>query len=212
MGMMQIFSEDGNVIPVTVVQAGPCPVVQKKTPERDGYQALQLGFGEKKANRANKPLKGHFNKSGAPPSSFLREIHVDDAEKYEEGQVIKAEEVFSQGDYIDVTGISKGKGFAGVMKRHGFSGQPAGHGTHESFRGPGSIGAAAYPSRVFRGKKLPGRLGGKRATVQNLRVVQVLGEQDLMLIEGAVPGTRGSFLMIKKSVKKRQVAQELEKE
>jgi large subunit ribosomal protein L3 len=212
LGMMQIFSEDGDIIPVTVVQAGPCPVVQKKTPEKDGYRALQLGFDEKKAKKVNKPMKGHFDKAGVAPSSFLREIPVDDPDQYEEGQVIRAEEVFSPGDYIDVTGVSKGKGFAGVMKRHGFSGHPAGHGTHESFRGPGSIGAAAYPARVFKGKKLPGRLGGKRVTIQNLRVVHVLGEQNLMLIKGAVPGARGGLLMIKKSVKNLQVEQESGKE
>ncbi len=213
LGTMQIFTEDGNVIPVTVVQAGPCPVVQVKTLERDGYQALQLGFEEiKKTWRVNRPLSGHFGKAGTAPTRFLREIRVEDVDDYDEGQVVKADEIFQQGDYVDVAGISKGKGFAGVMKRHGFSGNDAGHGTHESFRGPGSIGAAAYPGKVFKGTKLPGRMGGERVTVQNLQVVQVLGEQNVMLIKGPVPGARGGFLMINRSVKKPTPLREAGKE
>lgn len=211
LGMMQMFSEDGNVIPITVVQIGPCPVLQKKTLERDGYQALQLGFEEvKKAKRVNKPLTGHFAKTATPPVRYLREMRVSDAGQYEEGQVIRADEVFHPGDFVDVTGVSKGKGFAGVMKRHGFSGMPGSHGTHETFRGPGSIGTSADPARVFKGKKLPGRMGGERVTTQNLRVVQLLGPQNLMLIRGAVPGARGGLLIIRKSVKKSR--QEAEKE
>ncbi len=203
LGMMQIFSEDGEVVPVTVTRVGPCSVVQKKTLERDGYGALQLGFQEKeKSKNVNKPRSGHFGKAGVPPTRYLREMRVDDIDRYEEGQVIKAEEVFRPGDFVDVTGVSKGKGFAGVMKRHGFHGSKKTHGTHESFRGPGSIGAAAYPGKVFKGKKLPGRMGGVRTTTQNLEVVHLIGEQDLMLIRGAVPGARGGLLLIRKSVKK----------
>jgi len=197
-GMTQVYAEDGEAIPVTVVQAGPCVVVREKTVEQDGYQAVQLGFGEVKPKRLNKPLLGYFAKQNVPPRRYLREIRPDNPEKYKVGQEVRVADIFAVGDKVTVTGTSKGKGFAGVMKRWGFAGGPATHGSM-FHRAPGSIGSAAFPSRVFKGMKMAGRMGGKRVTVRNLEVVDILSERDLMLIRGAVPGSPGSLLIIKKS-------------
>lgn len=202
-GMTQVFKENGDTIPVTVVQAGPCVVCQKKTSAKDNYSAIQLGFLSVKPDRAKKPLAGHFKKADVSPKRFLREFRVDEkeAEEYETGQEIKVDR-FKEGDYLDVTGTSKGKGFAGVMKRHRFHGAPGGHGTHDYKRHGGSIGSSSYPSRVFKGMKMAGRMGYDRVTVQNLKVMQVRPEQDCLLVQGAVPGAKNGLLLIKKAIKK----------
>jgi large subunit ribosomal protein L3 len=199
--MTQIFSEDGKVIPVTLVEAGPCLVTQVKKEEKEGYNALQLGFGEVKEKKLTRPLKGHFESKGVEPRRHLMEIKVDDPGGYEVGQEVTVD-IFSKGDRVDVRGKSKGKGFAGVVKRHGFGGGPASHGAC-FHRAPGSIGACATPSRVFKGKRLPGRMGGERVTVLNLEVVDVKPERNLLLLKGGVPGPRGSILLIRESVKTR---------
>jgi len=198
LGMTQIFDEDGTVIPVTVIKAGPCVVVQKRTPERDGYAAVQLGFEEVREKVLNKPLLGHFAKHRVKPMRFLREIRLDPEEldNYEVGQEIRVD-IFSPGEYVDVRGTSKGKGFAGGIKRHGFQRGPMSHGS-KYHRRPGSL-AAKGPARVFKGRKLPGRMGGATVTVQNLKVVKVVPEHNLMLVKGAVPGPRRGLLVIKNS-------------
>lgn len=203
LGMTQIMRENGVVIPVTVIQAGPCVVVQKKTTGTDHYNALQLGFLDKKEKKTNKPLLGHFKKGEISPKKILQEIRLDasEMEKYEVGQEIKAD-IFEVGDFVDVVGTSKGRGFAGVMKRHGFHGAPASHGTHNYKRHGGSIGSASYPSKVFKGMKMPGRMGGSRVTVQNLKVENIRSEQNLLLIEGAIPGADNGTVVIKKAIKK----------
>ncbi|WP_069650741.1 50S ribosomal protein L3 [Caloranaerobacter ferrireducens] len=198
-GMTQVFTEDGLVIPVTVIEAGPVKVVQKKTVEKDGYNAIQVGFSDIKEKKVNKPLKGHFDKAGVEYKRYLREFRVENADEYEVGQEIKAD-VFSAGDKVDVTGISKGKGFQGVIKRHNQSRGPESHGS-KYHRAVGSLGASSFPSRVFKTKKLPGHMGHERVTVQNLEVVKVDAEKNLILIKGAVPGPKGGLLTIKQSVK-----------
>ena len=198
LGMTQIYNEDGRIMPVTVVQAGPCYVVQKKTQESDGYNAIQLGFGEMREVQANKPEKGHFAKVDVKPMRYLREFRVDSTEEYSVGQEVKAE-LFEQGEQIDVTGTSKGKGFAGTIKKYNFKRGPMGHGS-KSHRRVGSAGAKG-PARVFKGTKRPGRMGGERVTVQNLEVVKVDAERNLMIVKGAVPGPKGSLLVIRNSVK-----------
>lgn len=198
-GMTQIFTEDGTVIPVTVVEAGPCVVVQKKNMDVDGYEALQLAYGEVKERRVNKPIKGHYDKHGVEYKKVIREFKLDDYESYETGQVIKAD-MFEAGDKVDISGKSKGKGFQGVIKRHGQSRGPMAHGS-KYHRSPGSMGASAYPARVMKGKKLPGQMGNKNVTAVNLEVVQVSVEDNILLIKGAVPGPRGSLVSIKSSVK-----------
>ena len=195
-GMTQIFAEDGLVIPVTVVKAGPCVVVQKKTVETDGYDAVQIGFGEIKEKNVTKPLQGHFKKAGVAPTRFLREVDITDLEV---GSEIKAD-VFEAGELVDVTGTSKGKGFKGVIARHGQHRGPMSHGSRYHRR-PGSMGACSSPSRVFKGKNLPGRTGGLTVTVQNLKVVSVDAERDIILVKGAIPGANGSLVTIKTSVK-----------
>ncbi len=200
-GMTQVFGDDGQLVPVTVVLAGPCTVVAVRTRERHGYDAIQLGFGHRKEKRISKAARGHMAKSGRSDYAALAEVRVDDSSSYEVGQQIKVSEVFSAGDIVDVSGTTKGKGFAGGMKRHGFGGHRATHGTHESFRGPGSIGACAYPGRVFKGKKMAGHMGARRRTVQNLRVVGVRDEENLLLVRGGVPGPRGARLLIRPAVK-----------
>lgn len=197
-GMTQIFTDTGEAIPVTVIEAGPCVVVQKKTPEVDGYSAIQIGYGEKRERLFNKPLKGHFARANVKPTRFLREIRVEDVDSYEIGQEIKAD-IFAVGDRVDVTGISKGKGFAGGIKRHGFHRGPMSHGS-KYHRRPGAA-AAKGPGRVFKGRKMPGHLGGERVTVQNLEVVKVDAEKNLLAVKGAVPGPRGGLVLIKDSVK-----------
>lgn len=199
LGMTQIFTESGVRIPVTVVEAGPCTVVQKKLDETDGYNAVQLGFGTQKAQRVNKPLTGHFAKAGQGVFRHLREMGGDVAE-YEVGAQIKCDEIFSAGDIVDVTGTSKGKGFQGVMKRWNFSG---GRNTHGSkfHRAPGAIGCSAWPSKVFKGKKMAGQMGDEQVTVQNLEIVDVRADQNVVLVKGAIPGPKNGLVSIRKAVK-----------
>ncbi|GAV23823.1 50S ribosomal protein L3 [Carboxydothermus pertinax] len=197
-GMTQIFTEDGKAVPVTVIEAGPCVVVQKKTLANDGYNAVQLGFGEIKENKVNKPLKGHFSRANVKPVRYLRELRVENIDAYEVGQEIKVD-IFAVGEKVDVTGLTKGKGFAGGIKRHGFHRGPMAHGS-KYHRRPGSLGAKG-PARVFLGRKLPGRLGMERVTIQNLEVVKVDPERNLLAIKGSVPGIKGSLLIIKAAVK-----------
>lgn len=201
LGVTQIFDQDGNLVPVTVVEAGPCTVVQRKTPERDGYGAVQLGFGGVRKERLTKPLEGHFARARVAPQRHLREFPLAKDDEVQEGQVWGVD-LFAPGDYVDVTGTSKGRGFAGAMKRHGFSGEPASHGTHESFRGRGSIGAAADPARVFKGLRMAGHMGSRRVTVGNLLVMRVMKERNILLLRGAVPGANGGLLLIRRSEKK----------
>lgn len=199
LGMTQLFTEDGTVIPVTVIEAGPCAVVQKKTMENDGYDAVQLSFGDVKLKNVPKPIRGHYEKNNAEPKRVLKEFQLDDSPEYESGQIITVD-VFEPGDKVDISGKSKGKGFQGVIKRHGQRRGPMAHGS-KYHRRPGSMGASAYPARVPKGKKLPGRMGGGQITAQNLEVVQVEPEDNVILVKGAVPGPRGSFVSIKSSVK-----------
>lgn len=201
LGMTQIFDQVGNAIPVTLIQAGPCTVLQVKTTEKDGYNAIQLGFDDKKEKRTNRPEMGHLARSGSSPKRHIRETRVDDPAPYEPGQVITAG-MFKNGDYIDITGTSKGKGFAGVMKRHGFAGFKATHGTHESKRGGGSLGPSADPARVFKGKKMPGQMGNETVTIQNLTVVDVREAQNLIAVKGPVPGAKNGLLIINYATKK----------
>ena len=196
-GMTQVFREDGIVVPVTVVKAGPCVVVQKKTVETDGYEAVQIGFGEMKEKNVTKPLQGHFKKAGASVKRFLREI---DAAELEVGSEIKAD-TFAAGEFVDVTATSKGKGFKGVIARHGQHRGPMSHGSRYHRR-PGSMGACSSPSRVFKGKNLPGRTGGETVTIQNLEIISVDAERDLILVKGGIPGANGALVTIKNSVKK----------
>ena len=198
-GMSQVFDEEGKTVPVTVIEAGPCYVVQKKTPERDGYAALQVGFEEVRGEKLNCPLRGHFNKDKVKPLRFLKEIRLNEAdlEGYEVGQEIKVD-IFSPGEFVDIQGTCKGKGFAGSIKRHGFHRGPTKHGS-KYHRGPGSLGAKG-PARVFKGRKLPGRMGGEKVTVQKIQVVKVDADRNLLLVRGAAPGPRTGLLMIKKSL------------
>ena len=196
-GMTRIFDEGGAAVPVTVVEAGPCPVLQIKSAETDGYTAVQLGFGAQKDKRASKAEKGHAAKAGVDAApSLVREFELSDGDEYEIGQAITVD-VFEAGDQVRVTGTTKGKGFQGVVKRYGFAGRPASHG-HPMSRNPGSIGPGTDPSRVIKGKKLPGRMGGVRATIGNLKVVRVDLERNLLFIKGGVPGSRNSYLLIQK--------------
>lgn len=197
-GMTQLFGEAGELIPVTVIEAGPCYVVQKKTEETDGYTAIQIGFNEKRENLVNKPLKGHFAKAQVKPLRHLKEMAVENIDEYQVGQELKAD-VFNQGEHVDIVGTSKGKGFAGGIKRHGFQRGPMAHGS-KYHRRPGSLGAKG-PARVFKGRKLPGRTGGDRVTVQNLEVVRIDTERNLLIVRGAVPGPKGGLLIVKSSVK-----------
>lgn len=206
LGMSQYFDKDSNAVPITVIEAGPCPIVQKKTMATDKYNAIQVGFLDQKRQRLTKPKLGHFDKASVPAKRFLREIRLDDAEiqNYEPGQEIKVN-IFEAGQFVDVTGNSKGKGFAGVFKRHNFHGVSSDtHGAHEYFRHGGSIGSSAYPSRVFKGKRMPGRLGNERVTTLNLQVIEVRPEQNLIFIKGAVPGTINGLVMIRGAKKKKQ--------
>ncbi len=200
LGMTRLFSQEGNIVTVTVIEAGPCPIIQKKTREKDGYQALQVGFLPKKPKRVNRPLMGHVKKSGRGPFYILKELRVDEIDPYELGHEVTVD-IFQPGDLVDVTGMSKGKGFSGVMKRHGFRGAPGSHGTHEYFRHGGSIGAAADPSRTFKGKRMPGHFGNQRVTVQNLEVVEVRPQQKLIFLKGAVPGWRNGIVTIRQAKK-----------
>jgi large subunit ribosomal protein L3 len=198
MGMTQIFSDDGEAVPVTIIEAEPSVVIQKKTRDKDGYDAIQLGFGRVKQKNVTKPLQGHFKKADKGIFRLLREFRTA-SDVYELGQELKVD-LFKAGDYVDVSGTSKGKGFAGVMKRHGFSGGRATHGSM-FHRAPGSIGASADPSRVFKGKKLPGHMGSERVTTQNVMVWAVRPEQNLILVKGPVPGGRNGIVLIKRAIK-----------
>jgi large subunit ribosomal protein L3 len=204
LGMTQVFTDEGRAVPVTVIKAGPCRVVQVKTPDTDGYAAVQLSLG--RALRASKPLAGHYSKGGVEPGRHLVELRTDDAASYEAGQEIKAD-VFQPGQHVDVVGVSKGHGFTGPMKRHGFGGLSASHGTERKHRSPGSIGAAATPSRVFKGIKMAGQLGNERVTVLNLEVVESDPERNLLLLKGAVPGPVGGLVMVRSGVKTRETRQ-----
>ena len=198
-GMTQIFNEDGVLTPVTVLQAGPVVVTQVKTVENDGYSAVQVGFADKREKLVNKPLKGHFDKAGVSYKRYIREFKLEDAENYALGQEIKAG-IFVAGDKIDVTAISKGKGFQGAIKRHGQSRGPMAHGS-KFHRHAGSNGSSSDPSRVFKGKKMPGQMGNKKVTVQNLEIVRVDAENNLLLVKGAVPGPKKAMVTIKETVK-----------
>ena len=200
LGMTQLFDENVKVVPVTVIEAGPCTVVQKKTVESDGYQAVQLGFGEVSAKRVNKPAKGHFAKADVAPKKTLREFRLADISAMNVGDILKAD-VFAAGDHIDVVGVSKGKGYAGTIKRWNGHRLRESHGTGPVARHAGSMGACSTPSRVFKGKKLPGHLGAERVTIQNLTVVKVDAENNLIAIKGAVPGPKGAVVCISDSVK-----------
>ena len=200
-GMTQVFGEGGELIPVTVVLAGPCTITQIRTKDNDGYSAIQIGFGEKQEKRVSKAKRGHLSKSGKLTLDRLVELRVSDTSEYEVGQELKATDLIAVGDIVDITGKSKGSGFQGVVRRYKFAGQTATHGTHESFRGPGSVGACAYPGRIFKGQKMPGQMGNKRRTVQNLEVVAIRADENLVLIRGGVPGSKGGSVLIRPSVK-----------
>ena len=200
LGMTQVFSPEGKLIPVTVIEAGPCTVVQKKSIEKDGYEAIQVGFGEANPKRVTKPLQGHFNKAGVPFKKTLKEFRLEDISIYEVASEIKCD-IFAEGEKVDVTGVSKGKGYAGVIKRHGFSRLKETHGTGPVHRHPGSMGACSTPSRVMKGKKLPGHMGHKQVTVLNLDVVKVDAERNLILVKGAIPGPKGAVVSVRNTVK-----------
>ncbi|MGH8990848.1 MAG: 50S ribosomal protein L3 [Acidimicrobiia bacterium] len=200
LGMTQVWDDQNRAIPVTVIQAGPCRVVSVKTPERDGYSAVQLSFGDVKPKRVNKPETGHFKSHDAPLARHLAELRVDDSSAFSVGQVIVAD-VFATGEKVDVTGISKGKGFTGHIQRHNFKGQGGSHGNHKKHRAPGSIGACATPSRVFKGVKMAGQHGNARITTLNLEVVEGDAERGLLLIRGAVPGPAGGLVFVRNAVK-----------
>jgi len=201
-GMMQYYNAEGNVIPVTVVETGPCVVVQKKEATTDGYTALQVGFGSKKAQRVNKATQGHMAKAGKGAFQVLREFRLDDVSQYQVGQEIKATDLFKVGDLIDIAGISKGHGYTGVIKRWSFAGFPGSHGTHEYFRHGGSIGNRSYPGRVRKGKKMAGHWGNEQISTQNLLVVDIRAEENLMLVRGAVPGSKQGVVILRPAVKK----------
>ncbi len=198
-GMTQIFTEDGVLIPVSVIQAGPCPVVQKKTEEVDGYTAVQVGFEDKKEKRANKPEKGHFSKAGVPVKKHLKEFKLENAAELNVGDNLTVEQ-FADGDVVDVTGTSKGHGFAGTIKRWGTHRGPMTHGSHYH-RGPGSLGACSDPSRVFKGKKMPGHYGVDKVTIQNLDLVKIDTERNLLLVKGSIPGPKGGLVVVRDAVK-----------
>lgn len=197
-GMTQVFTADGQLVPVTVIEAGPCVVVQKKTAQTDGYDAIQVGFGDVRQKAVTKPMAGHYGKAGVAPRKYVRELRLEDTTPFEVGQEIKAD-VFAEGEWVDISGISRGKGFAGSIKRHGHSRGPMSHGSHYH-RGPGSMGSID-PNRVFRGMKLPGRMGGEKVTVQKLQVVRVDTDRNLLLVRGAVPGPKGGLVTVKNTVK-----------
>ena len=200
LGMTQLFDENGKVVPVTVIEAGPCTVVQKKTVESDGYQAVQLGYGEVSAKKVNKAAKGHFDKAEVAPKKTLREFRLDDIAAVTVGDILKAD-IFAAGDHIDVTGISKGKGYQGAIKRWNQRRLRESHGTGPVARHAGSMGACSTPSRVFKGKKLPGHMGAEKSTIQNLVVVKIDAENNLIAVKGAIPGAKGSVVTIQNSVK-----------
>lgn len=199
LGMTRIFKEDGQWIPVTLLQVGPCTVIQRKTQQTDGYDAVQLGYGDKSEKRCTKPLQGHFAKSGASPKKVLREFRVDASSELKTGDELRVD-MFAEGEHVDVAATSKGKGYAGVIKRHGHGGGPGGHGSH-FHRAPGSIGMSADPSKVHKGTKLPGQMGNVRVTAQNIEVIKVDPDKNLLAVLGAIPGANGSLVEVKKTVK-----------
>jgi large subunit ribosomal protein L3 len=203
LGMTQIFDEDNRAIPVTVIKAGPVKVSQIKRADKDGYSAIQIAYKELSASAAGRPAAGHFAKADLVPHRHVVEVRVDDPDAYKVGQELSVADMFEVGKKADVTGITKGKGFAGVIKRHNFQGQGSSHGAHKVHRAPGSIGACATPARVFKGKRLPGRMGGEQRTVLSLDVVQVDAQRNLLLVKGAVPGGKGTVLVVREAVKSR---------
>jgi len=201
LGMTRVFKDDGTSVPVTVIEAGPCPVVAIRTEEKHGYNAFQIGFGGRRGNLFNKPETGHFKAAGMEPTRYLREIRVEQVGEVKPGHLFKVD-LFKEGEKVDVTGTSRGLGFAGTMKRHHFSGANATHGQSDRMRAPGSIGSSSYPSRVYRGQRMPGRMGGETVTVPGLRVVRVIPEENLLLVKGAIPGKANSFVRICKSTRR----------
>ncbi len=203
-GMTQTFSENGEVIPVTVVRVGPCTVINKKMDEKDGYNALVLGYGDVKESRVSRGKLGLYKKASVSPRKLLKETRISRAEldAFEIGQEIVPGDIFKAGEYVDISGNSKGRGFAGVIKKYGMAGAKSSHGTHEFFRHGGSIGASAYPARVFKGKKMPGRYGGSRITVQNLLIADIRPEKNIILVKGAVPGANRGYITVSHAVKK----------
>ncbi len=197
LGMTQIFAESGEATPVSVIQVGPCPIVQVKTPETDGYSAIQIGFGEVKKNRVSKPQAGHHARAGVAPCRVLKEVRVDDPSEFKAGAILDVK-VFEGADRVHVVGTSKGRGFAGTIKRHNFTKGPVTHGSH-NIRAPGSVGMCATPARIFKGKKLPGRMGGKRTTMKNLKLVQIDVENNLIYVRGAVPGANNGIVFIRRA-------------
>jgi len=203
-GMTQIWDDQNRAVPVTVVKVAPLRVVQVKTPERDGYSAVQVTFGSVKSSRLTKPEAGHFAKAGVEPGARLVELRLEDTNGYSVGQELKVD-LLAAGERVDVTAVSKGKGFAGVIKRHNFAGQGASHGNHKKHRAPGSVGACATPARVFKGTRMAGQMGNRQVTTLNLQVVEADAERDLLLVKGAVPGPRGGLVLIRNAVKAKQV-------
>lgn len=202
LGMTQIYTPDGELVPVTVIQAGPCTVVQAKTAATDGYAAVQVGFGSKKPQRATKPYREHCVKVGKGVFQVLREFRLEgESEALAPGDEIAVDRLFKQGDTVDITGVTKGRGFTGVVKRHGFDGFPGSHGTHEYFRHGGSIGNRSYPGRVFKNKRMAGQYGNDRVTTQNIEVIEVRPAEHLLLVRGAVPGARGGVVVVRPAVK-----------
>jgi large subunit ribosomal protein L3 len=199
--MTRIFEEDGSSVPVTVIEAGPCPVVAIRTREKHGYSAYQLGYGKRRADLFNKPEKGHFKAAGVDPTQYLSEVRVDDPGEVKVGDTLTVE-MFHEGEKVDVTGTSRGLGFAGTMKRHNFSGANATHGQSDRWRAPGSVGQGSSPSRVFRGQRMPGRMGGDTVTVVGLQVARVIPEENLILVKGAVPGKANGYVRIRTSTRR----------
>lgn len=197
-GMTQVFDENGKAVPVTVIEAGPCPIVEIRTPEKNSYSAVQLGFGEVKQGNVTKPVKGYFEKQSVAPKRWLREFRVENTTDYQVGQEITVS-LFQNGEVVDVIGVSKGKGTAGVMKRYGFGGTPASHGHSVTHRHPGSIGCSSYPGKVIKGRRMAGHMGSERVTTKNLSVFAIDEENNLILIKGSVPGARDSLVMIRKT-------------
>ena len=205
LGMTQLWDADNRVVPVTVIQAGPCVVTQVRTAETDGYSAVQLGYGAIKAKKLTKPAAGHFDKAGVTPRKHLVELRTGDAAEYTLGQELNPD-IFAAGDFVDVTGVTKGKGTAGVVKRHGFAGLRASHGVHRKHRAPGAIGGCATPGRVFKGQRMAGRMGNETCTVQNLTIHAIDADKGLLLVRGAIPGNKGSLVVIRSAAKKGEVA------
>jgi len=203
LGMTQIFDEENRAVPVTAVKAGPVVVTQIKRVDTDGYNAVQIAFKEMSTSKAGRPATGHFAKAGVAPQRHVVEVRVDDPDVFELGQTITIADVLEEGSKADVTAVSKGKGFAGVMKRHNFKGQGASHGVHKVHRAPGAVGACATPARVFKGKRMPGRMGGDQTTTLNLEVISVDAERNLLLLRGSVPGPKGAVVLVRKAVKVR---------